>query len=30
MMTRNKITSLLVNDEAGKLVGVIQIYDIKL
>ena len=30
MMTGNKITSLLVNDEAGKLVGVIQIYDIKL
>lgn len=30
MMTRNKVTSLLVADEAGKLQGVIQIYDIKL
>ena len=30
VMTRNKITSLLVTDEAGKLAGVIQIYDIKL
>ena len=30
MMTRNKVTSLLVTDDAGKLVGVIQIYDIKL
>jgi len=30
MMTRNKVTSLLVTDEAEKLVGVIQIYDIKL
>lgn len=30
MMTRNKITSLLVTDEAGRLQGVIQIYDIKL
>ena len=30
MMTRNKVTSLLVTDEAGKLQGVIQIYDIKL
>ena len=29
-MTRNKITSLLVTDEGGKLAGVIQIYDIKL
>ena len=29
-MTRNKITSLLVTDGAEKLVGVIQIYDIKL
>lgn len=29
-MTRNKITSLLVTDDAGKLAGVIQIYDIKL
>ncbi len=29
MMTRNKVTSLLVTDEAGKLIGVIQIYDIK-
>lgn len=30
MMTRNKVTSLLVTDEGGKLQGVIQIYDIKL
>ncbi len=30
MMTRNKVTSLLVTDAAGKLQGVIQIYDIKL
>lgn len=30
MMTRNKVTSLLVTDDGGKLVGVIQIYDIKL
>jgi len=30
MMTRNKVTSLLVTDDAGKLQGVIQIYDIKL
>ena len=30
MMTRNKVTSLLVTDAAGKLTGVIQIYDIKL
>ena len=30
MMTANKVTSLLVTDEAGKLQGVIQIYDIKL
>ena len=30
MMTRNKVTSLLVTDDAGKLSGVIQIYDIKL
>ena len=30
MMTRNKVTSLLVTDESGKLAGVIQIYDIKL
>lgn len=30
MMTRNKVTSLLVTDPAGKLQGVIQIYDIKL
>ncbi len=29
-MTRNKVTSLLVTDAAGKLQGVIQIYDIKL
>lgn len=30
MMTRNKVTSLLVTDEEDRLVGVIQIYDIKL
>lgn len=30
VMTRNKVTSLLVTDEGGKLQGVIQIYDIKL
>jgi len=30
MMTRNKVTSLLVTDADGKLQGVIQIYDIKL
>lgn len=30
MMTRNKVTSLLVTGEEGKLQGVIQIYDIKL
>ena len=30
MMTRNKVTSLLVTDAAGKLTGVIQIYDTKL
>lgn len=30
MMTRNKVTSLLVTDDLGKLQGVIQIYDIKL
>lgn len=30
MMTKNKVTSLLVADEQEKLVGVIQIYDIKL
>lgn len=30
MMTRHKITSLLVTDSADHLVGVIQIYDIKL
>ena len=30
MMTRNKVTSLLVTDAVGKLTGVIQIYDIKL
>ena len=30
MMIRNKVTSLLVTDAAGKLTGVIQIYDIKL
>ena len=30
MMTRNKVTSLLVTDEEGRLAGVIQIYDIKL
>ncbi len=30
MMTQNKVTSLLVADSAGKLAGVIQIYDIKL
>ena len=29
-MTQYKIGSLLVTDEQGKLVGVIQIYDIKL
>ena len=29
-MTENKISSLLVTDEADRLVGVIQIYDIKL
>ena len=29
-MTRNKVTSLLVTDDAGALQGVIQIYDIKL
>lgn len=30
MMTRNKVTSLLVTDAAERLCGVIQIYDIKL
>lgn len=30
MMTRNKVTSLLVTDNDERLVGVIQIYDIKL
>ncbi len=30
LMTRNKVTSLLVTDDAGLLQGVIQIYDIKL
>ncbi len=30
LMTRSKVTSLLVTDESGKLAGVIQIYDIKL
>ncbi len=30
MMTRNKVTSLLVSEDGEKLVGVIQIYDIKL
>lgn len=30
MMTRNKVTSLLVTDASGHLEGVIQIYDIKL
>ncbi len=30
MMTDNKVTSLLVTDAAGRLQGVIQIYDIKL
>lgn len=30
MMTRNKVTSLLVTDDAERLAGVIQIYDIKL
>lgn len=30
LMTENKITSLLVTDEEGELLGVIQIYDIKL
>lgn len=30
LMTRHKVNSLLVTDDAGKLVGVIQIYDIKL
>lgn len=30
MMTRNKVTSLLVADEEERLVGVIQIYDVKL
>lgn len=29
-MTRNKITSLLVTGDDGRLTGVIQIYDIKL
>ncbi|MEG2613441.1 MAG: CBS domain-containing protein, partial [Alistipes sp.] len=29
-MTNSKVTSLLVTDEAEKLIGVIQIYDIKL
>ena len=29
-MTQHKINSLLVTDDEGKLVGVIQIYDIKL
>ena len=29
-MTQHKINSLLVTDDQGKLVGVIQIYDIKL
>jgi len=30
MMTKHKVTSLLVTDDNGKLQGVIQIYDIKL
>lgn len=30
LMTENKITSLLVTDDAGELAGIIQIYDIKL
>ncbi len=30
MMTRNKVTSLLVTDDKGRLQGVVQIYDIKL
>ena len=30
MMTRKKVTSLLVTEEDGRLAGVIQIYDIKL
>lgn len=30
MMTKNKITSLLVTDDSGSLVGVIQIYDLKI
>jgi len=30
LMTRHKVNSLLVSDNDGKLVGVIQIYDIKL
>ena len=30
MMTRHKITSLLVTDRDERLAGVIQIYDIKL
>lgn len=30
MMTQNKITSLLVADDGGDLLGVIQIYDIKI
>ncbi len=30
MMPRHKVTSLLVTDDAGKLSGGIQIYDIKL
>lgn len=30
MMTKNKVTSLLVTDEEERLAGVIQIYDIKL
>ncbi len=30
MMTKNKVTSLLVSNDEGRLVGVVQIYDIKL
>ena len=30
LMTQHKVNSLLVTDDDGKLVGVVQIYDIKL
>ena len=30
LMTQHKVNSLLVTDDAGKLVGIVQIYDIKL